>query len=1191
MLRRFLIYFMCFSLCLTSPTLSWSQAANQNTKKSQSNEISNFNSTNPEDRFNALEALDNIDSYFQTRNQNSKQDQSLKQAQKPASARIESNLDSYLEPIKLELGISTTALDESILELDQEAVRHYQTACCAGVPGVEGHTDLESLSAITQQYQLIKADVEGYLNKTFNREDLAEYLRYNSGWLNAVSFDDIYTHLNNHIHTRKLILITTMLSMASKVILAQMYLGKTLNTMDFSPFNLFISNAGFKSITDSIHIRRERSGILLIQPTSYGQQNGVYIKLDPSSFADAQLFIETSQNSDAALTQLIFYPILESYYASILEIQTLRGITNPSPPDINPLIQNGYFSLSTQEILWEKRHRRITEASFRQALLESFNEVIGIDVEQIAQAFQQAIDNSQFNEISQMEDFLSEHVNADWLHQRLLTDNDPDYFLTNILETLPYLQNQIFHLIVEEFQLLPQFLEFYIREWQTDLYCATFDNCIRSDLRGQLADIAASSKWSIILNRINRATIDAHLSADEKNTQATIDIYLTEDEINARDRALAFIDAAKIDLIERLQRSNLLDEWIEKTLEITSSQRTFQAVHNQYVDTLIESSHHISSSDQGNISTNALYATIKEQDGFQISLETDRLIDSTFRGLINYLATRALFNGLLTDQLRSLTNKDPDDIYYNSDPDKPENAVIDPHKVRVVLRESVPASTIQSPLLQAVHQQTLDSKRKTIEELLLVGQDMGYFNESLTPEKLSGPEAISLLKNDILSQLQEPPRRFWCLFFSCQSQIDWYFDKYTVYRESEIVDQNRILSDRYSQEVPLFEVITENCPLETSVTDQNHQCRDKISPIVLEALAKQEEDIKNNFQALVHDIISDSSDALEKALQAIKPFSSEFLDIDNINLNDVSRLLQREDRYKAQFDFHTERLQDHLTPTFWQRRVNDIDKAANDLIWTFWFTLLPWASRPLGLLAGRAGFSGIQGGIQAFSGVNSQAANIYGRALFPIWGYSLSRGVQDFFQAQSHTNLTEELYYISPTTNALVNNTQLMISEHLGSSSRDSFIIPAILIVSLIASRFLGPGFRNLLTRYNDRVIGSLKERHLPRLRQHPNQFDWNMTRLGEEVKVLQQSSSLSERVKINRSWRAVQRFYNYHKNNYRAEYQINQRMPNITDGTMRGYFDRLRQFNRKGQPSIRDRDQQMMRNLHERLRSEMSSF
>ena len=1131
--QEYIAYIICFSLCLTSPVSSQSSQhrqsiqESQNIQQNQGHEIS-------DDEF--------------------------------SEASVESNLDSYLESIKLQLEISSTDLLKRVSDLDQNATRHYQAACCAGMPGIKDHTSSDSLYFITQQYQSIKADVEDYLNKAFSKEDLAEYLIYNSGWLNAVSFDDIYNHLTGYLNDQKFVLIAMVLTIAQKIILAQMYLGQTFNEVDFSPFSLFISDAGLEGITNLTDTEDEISGILLIQPDR--QQNGTYIKLDPLSFADAQLVIETSQNSDASLVQLIFYPILENYYTSILEIQTLRGIANPAPPNIQPLIQAGYFSLSAQEIIWEKTHKRLTETSFRNALLEAFNEVIGLDVEQITQA----INSTQFNRINQIEDLLYEHINTNWLHQRILTDNDPDYFLTDILETIPYkLQMKgagLPYFLLEEFQLLPQFIAVFTRTWPTDLYCATLNDCTNNGFKRQLAEIFASSKWAIILNRINQANIDTHLTADE---------------MNAMEDVFDILDSAKISLMENLQRSNLLDQWIEKTLEIASYQRAFQAAHSQYVDTLIQNSHNILSSE--NIYVKALYQTIKEQKDFQISQETDSLISSIIKA--SYLDTRIAFNSLLEERLHSFTNETPDNIYY----DPQLKSVIDPHKVRSALKD--PVSTIQSPLLQAVHQQTLNSERSIIEELLVVGQDMGFFNESFTLKKLSGPEAISSLKNDIFLRLQDPQNSFWCFFFSCQSHIDWYFSKYKAYQKSEILNQNRILSDRYSpkKEVPLFEVITENCPLEMSVTHQG-QCRDKISPIVLEALKKQEEDIKDNFQIFIEDIVRDPSDALEKALRVLQPVNNDTLNVNEVNLNYVSLLLQTDNRYKAQFDFHTERLQSHITPTFWQRHVSHIDKAANNLMQSFWFVLLPWISKPIGWLAGRAGFYGIrQNAMQIFPIFNSKAASAYWQALMPVWMYSIYQNSKHNSQAQSQADLTEELYYMNPTTNALVDNTQLIISEHLESfSTNNPIIIPAIVIFSLIVSRFLGPGFRNLHTRYNNRVIRSLKEKHLPKLRQHPNQFDWNMARLREEVRSLQQGSSFSERSQINKSWRAIQRFYNYHRNDFVAKHQINQRMPNTAaHEATRRYLDRwLRQIQGKRQISYRDSDQQMMKNLNDRLKSEI---
>ena len=179
------------------------------------------------------------------------------------------------------------------------------------------------------------------------------------------------------------------LTIAYKIILTKIYLGETIDKIDFSPFALTVNQSAYKLTsncreeTDSLLSEfQELSGIVLMTRNDYRYQNGQCyydIQFGPLLFEKTQLLVKTSEDSDESLIQLVFYLILAHYYENLLGIKVLKGeeFANMSPPDTSFLPQNSPFSMRTSvsERLFRERQENNLEQNFRVALRIAYRDL------------------------------------------------------------------------------------------------------------------------------------------------------------------------------------------------------------------------------------------------------------------------------------------------------------------------------------------------------------------------------------------------------------------------------------------------------------------------------------------------------------------------------------------------------------------------------------------------------------------------------------------------------------------------------------------------------------------------------------------------------------------------------------------------------------------------------------------------
>ena len=251
--------------------------------------------------------------------------------------------------------------------------------------------------------------------------------------------------------------------------------------------------------------------------------------------------------------------------------------------------------------------------------------------------------------------------------------------------------------------------------------------------------------------------------------------------------------------------------------------------------------------------------------------------------------------------------------------------MIEPSPLRDAMNKINPP-TFDNILWQKSAEQSIEAYKRYIEYLLTVGEDMGFFDESFISER------DVAIRDTVLSRLDPPQRGVGCGYIQfpvfCGSDDQVYLDFYKEQQRIAILNRYRILSNRYSSErnpllgvildkKPLFEIIQDNCG---PGMDQQ-ACRSHVSELVMSALEKQEQELENGFQELIsHLADEDPSEALQKvkfALEENTEGGSAF--------TGIGQILESDEFYRAQFDFHRQRLQEHLTPTedekFWQNYV------------------------------------------------------------------------------------------------------------------------------------------------------------------------------------------------------------------------------------------------------------------------------
>ena len=1040
-------------------------------------------------------------------------------------------------------------------------------------PSFNEHEILKDrLSKIFLQH-FIEEFLEGFLEACSNQSSLPE---------ECVQIEE---HAKSPFFDNNIMFIGLTLSIAHKIILTQIYSGNTINEIDFSPFTLSINqnmysdkeiSEGCAENTDSLNSEfQEKSGILLRTKTKYEYDGGqcyYNIQLNPSSFVEFQLAIETSKDSDHSLIQLVFYPLLENYYENLLNIQRLKGIgfENINSPNVSLLPQDTSFPINASirnMIFKETREQRYLKPNFRDALIEAYNVLI---------------DN-----------------NANRLSTRLFTDdvlND----LADEIET-PISDNLRKSVHRAEFSLdFTTRVTLRINDYSEDLYCTschTLEDYKEVGLHKTLMLIFLDSKFLSIRNNA-LLTEDGRLrpGVDPKAAQTIQSTYFSIQNPLARDEQPP---AKYLGLLESLE--SLVDQWIEKALEIMVSSREQFALqaHQDYIEEIIQEANRISLVNDTRLSTYALYQAVISQKDFPIHPEASALLNTLFLGSPSYTDARILFNALLQDSSRlvELTDDDINSIFFESIDDSGEQVgevidqsnlegnlgeqtgegtdqtasesnlderskqetvfsttnqnrrqqVIDPNQIREAL-EKVTPTTFNTSILQKSAEQNIDAQKRLIEYLLAVGKDMGFFNESLLSDTQFEEEPVSLIRDTVFSRLGPPqrgllnpcnytPSLFFFFFLSsfCDSNAQVYLDIYKEGQKNEILNKkHRILSDRYSPVAgkPLFEIIQDNCNPEM---DQQ-VCRSRVSNIMIKALERQEQDIKNNFQELMTDLTSeDPSEALRKVMFALEEDEEQGGTLTNIRLQ-----LEQNDLYRAQFDFHSDRLQGHLTPSDREKFVQNyidtpIDNLMNVLYLLILRSFIGGVSKGLAVPAGRLGYNSKALAMRRFASRNNSRG--WSTAVFmPLFVYTTGRNIHHHFNEISpKADFVEDLYYISPQQSLLVDQSQFLMSEQLEDDSYfNTITIPIMIVAGLIgfyASRPVLNWWRNKsLTKQVISLEGHFEKLgiNLPASKTWSNISPWDMRALKEKVNLLRQHASNSrEERSLRKSWGAIDRFYN----------------------------------------------------------------
>ena len=375
-----------------------------------------------------------------------------------------------------------------------------------------------------------------------------------------------------------------------------------------------------------------------------------------------------------------------------------------------------------------------------------------------------------------------------------------------------------------------------------------------------------------------------------------------------------------------------------------------------------------------------------------------------------------------------------------------------------------------------------------------------------------------------------------------------YLDIYKENQKQEILNRHRILSDRYSPVAgkPLFEIIQDNCKPESN----RQTCESRVSNIMIGALERQEQDIQNNFQELMTDLTSeDPSEALRKVMFALEEDEEQ-----KVTLTHIRSRLEGDDSYRAQFDFHSDRLAGHLNLSERERFIqNYIKEPAGDLRSILGILILPGLIRGAsGLLAGSIGRLGSNSKAMWDFAAGGSRSRLLGTTFFLVFGGEVYSNISNYYgDISPRVGFIEDLYYISPETSRLVDQSQFLMSEKLDSDSFIEAIVAPVVLIALIAGFFLT---RSGLTAWRHRglekQVKSLPS-HLRRLGiDSPAADNWNNMRAWDmkalektfnSLKLKLQNAGNSLEVEaINKSWNAVNRFYT--KQTARARRLINAR-------------------------------------------------
>ncbi len=972
----------------------------------------------------------------------------------------------------------------------------------------------------------------------------------------CLSIENIKSSLNI---INNIIFMGLILSIAYKIVLTQMYLGTTLNEIDLSPFTLSVNRNTYIDgqqaddclqntdtfLNDEIN-RSLGLSFSNAKTTEHEEEEGQCfhnIEIDQSVFIESQFAIEMSKDSDDALIQFLLYPILENYYESLFTIQILKGVRSEDIdlPGIDILSQNTTFSINDliQDTVQREAKVKLRTLNFGEALKEAF---------------------------------------------KTLIDDNPQWLQTTRLYTLDALRD-----ISNETGIL---IDKSLREsiYQEE-FSSRFISRIESTIDGDLGNLYCANCESHTLEsykqqRIHRSLMIIFLTSKIENIWENLIVEGEEEEGNRRYRLGIYPEIATkiqevytpidnslkndqepparyLGLLESLE--GLVDQWIEKALEIMEEQSLeTHPTHQEYIEEIIQEVNRISLTDQSRLSAYAVYQAVKSQHDFPIHPEVSATLDRMFLVSPSYQSARDAFNSSilrLTDDISSYIEEETGETEESDDLNQVPNKIIDPNQIRDIL-EKASAMAFQGRMNQVADQQGMNAKKRSIEYLLVVGEDMGFFDAYLIPEGQDEEDIVPLIRDTIFSRLNRYPKRekgFWdffkpCYYYYlsspvlCKTDAQVYLDIYKEHQKSEILNKNRILSDRYSpiDGKPLFEIIQDHCGPEMD----KDICRSRVTNIMIEALERQEQDIQDNFQELMRDLTNeDTSEALRKVMFALEE------DEAGIFTNLRTHL---EENHRALFDFHKERLQSHLEPTASERFVeNYISKPADDLMLLSFILLAPE------FVGGLARFGRTFSSSNRLLSLASQSTKTHplARMWLPIFVGKGFENYYDYKDISSRTDFIEDLYYISPQRSALVDQAQLIMSEELEDEAHRNAVILPIVLGGLIGVMFVGglirwytgsSALRWTMNRMLDARVRSLagyyhksgyRPGHLEKLGiRYPNSTKWSsakwegeinawdMKALKEKVDILKQNAIIPEEAEsIRVSWYVVSRFYNRH--------------------------------------------------------------
>ena len=1198
------------------------------------------------------------------------------QSQEPLPQECTLMIESLFSQDKLKDQMMSSSLDDQLENtffeyLIEYCRENYPQGQC---PLIE-NTDLSSIEYFAlppsfNEHEILK----DRLNKIFLQYFIEEFLE---GFLetcsNQISIPEECVQIEGHARSpffdNNIMFIGLTLSIAHKIILTQIYLGSTINEIDFSPFTLSINQnvysdkniaEGCTENTDSLNSEfQKKSGILLRTKTEYEHERGqchYNIQLDPSLFVTYQFLIETSRNSDHSLIQLVFYPLLENYYNSLVDIQRLKGIglENVSSPNVSTLPQNISFSINTSIVEMIRRERReiFLEQNFRIALREALNTLIDGNAEwQQTRLFTKEVLDDLANEIEMpIPNNLRKNI-----HQAEFSDD----FHNRLISNISSYSEENFYCTNCETHSLENYKETGLHKTLMRLFLnAKFENIWNS---------------TIVEGRVLRPGINAAIAQTIQRNYFTRDPFADGQQLSGE----------YLRLIENLE--SLVDQWIEKALEVmvSSREQLAQLIHQVYIEEIIQEANRISLVDDSRLSTYALYQAVISQKDFPTHPEVSALLNTLFLSSPSYTDARIRFNSLLQlssrpieladdinhipsenvdnestnkdgdsgeqtdsigqttsesnlneparelvgltdeqisrtyfgniddestnehvdhtsskdDDLNEPTNEGTDQIASESNLDEPtgelvvltdeqinriyfgnvdsdlneqtdENTgqaafednldeqskqetvfsttnqesrqqVINPNQIRETLKKAT-LTTFNTSILQKSAEQDLDAQKRFTEHLLVVGEDMGFFDESLIPDGQFEEEPASLIRDTVFSRLGPVQRGLLnpCNYISfpfCDSEAQVYLDIYKEGQKDEILNRHRILSDRYSPVAgkPLFEIIQDNCHPQKDP----QRCRSRVSNIMIEALEKQEQEIKDNFQELMTDLTSeDPSEALRKVMFVLEEDEEQGGAFTNIHF-------QLEQNHRVQFDFHSDRLQEHLMPSEREKFIqNYIDTPTDNLMKVLFLLILPSlirsASGVLAGPAGRLGYNSKASAMRQFASRNTSRGWLT-TIFIPAFGYTLYRDISHHYNnVVPKADFIEDLYYVSPQQSLLVDQAQFLMSEQLESQSYfDAVTIPIIIVASVIGILgFLGARHAwTLLSNKNlekqVRSLGGHFERlgiNSPAAESWSNMRAWDMRALKEKADLLKyQNAGNSRAVKsIKKSWKAINRFY-----------------------------------------------------------------